>query len=176
MNTTLFFLRSSEQKIAINILPYALGLDNSIDITPLNLYTSAYGHKSTDVGIYALTDNEISGAAWVRLFKESDGVIAYVDNATPVLMIGVMPNVRGEQIGSLIMNQLLQEVAVIYDQISVQANSRSVKFYERLGFDFYIDSEKKKIEDTDTIIMVKKLTKKAITRPTDGYDPRRWMD
>lgn len=173
MNTTLFFLRSSEQKIAYNMLPYALCLDTTVDISLFDLYTSAYGLKSTDVGIYALTNNEISAAAWIRLFKESDGITAYVNNETPVLMIGVMPNARGEGIGSLIMDQLLQEAAVMYDQISVsvQLNSREVKFYERLGFVPVIDSEKK-----DVFTMVKKLEKKAIMRPTDGYDPRRWMD
>lgn len=173
MNTTLFFLRSSEQKIAYNMLPYALCLDNATDVSLFDLYTSAYGLKSTDIGIYALTNNEISGVAWIRLFKESDGAAAYVDNETPVLMIGVMPNARGEGIGSLMMVQLLQEAAVMYDQISVsvECDSRAINFYERLGFVSLIDSEQK-----DVFIMVKKLVKKAITRPTDGYDPRRWMD
>lgn len=168
MNTTLFFLRSSEQKIAYNMLPYALA-----DMPLVNIYTNDYGFKNTDMGIYALTNNEISGAAWIRLFKESDGAAAYVDNETPILMIGVMPNARAKGIGSLIMDQLLQESAVMYDQISVsvQSNSREVKFYERLGFVPLIDSEQE-----DVFTMIKKLEKKAITRPTDGYDPRRWMD
>lgn len=149
------------------MLPYALS-DNTTSI-----YTSGYGLNSTDVGIYALTNNEISGAAWIRLFKESDGAAAYVDNETPVLTIGVMPNARGEGIGSLMMIQLLQEAAVMYDKISVSVhlNSRAVNFYKRLGFVSLIDSE-----DNDVFTMVKQLDKKAITRPTDGYDPRRWMD
>lgn len=153
------------------MLQYALHLN--IDIPIENIYTSDYGFKTTDVGIYALTNHDISGAAWIRLFKESDGATAYVDNETPTLILGVMPNARGKGIGSLIMDQLLQEAAVIYEQISVsvQFNSRAVKFYERLGFVPLIGSEKK-----DVLIMVKKLEKKAITRPTDGYDPRRWMD
>lgn len=171
MNTTLFFLRSSEQKILYNILPYALTL--GVDLPILNLYTNDYGFKSSDVGIYSQTNNAVSAAAWIRLYKESDGVTGYVDDVTPVLIIGVMPDVRGLGIGTLIMKQLLQEAAVIYEQISVsvQFNTRTVKFYERLGFVPLVGSEKK-----DVVIMVKKLEKKAITRPTDGYDPRRWMD
>ena len=170
MNTTLFFLRSSEQRIAYNMLPYALDLN---DIPLNNIYTTDYGFINTDVGIYSLTNNEISGAAWMRLYKESDKVSAFVDNVTPILIIGVMPNARGIGIGSLIMNQLLQEAAVMYDQISVsiQSNSREMNFFERLGFIPIINSE-----DKDVFTMVKKLTKKDITRPTDGYDPRRWMD
>lgn len=173
MNTTLFFLRSSEQKIAHNLLPYALCLDNTADISLFDYYTNAYGLKSTDVGIYALTNNEISGAAWIRLYKASNGISGYVDDVTPVLMIGVMPNAREEGIGSLMMDQLLQEAAVMYEQISVslQSNSRAINFYERLGFVRLTDSEEQYI-----FTMVKKLEKKEITRPTDGYDPRRWMD
>ncbi|MDD5212318.1 MAG: GNAT family N-acetyltransferase [Sulfuricurvum sp.] len=171
MNTTLFFLRSSEQKIAYNMLPYVFALDANLPI--LNVYTNEYGFKSSDVGIYSQSNNSVSAAAWIRLYKESDGVSGYVDDVTPVLVIGVIPDVRGTGIGSLVMDQLLQEAAVMYDQISVsiQSNSRAINFYERLGFIPLIDSEQR-----DVFTMVKKLEKKAITRPTDGYDPRRWMD
>ncbi|MDP3266639.1 MAG: GNAT family N-acetyltransferase [Sulfuricurvum sp.] len=150
-------------------MPYALALDANLPI--LNVYTNDYGFKSSDVGIYSQSNNSVSAAAWIRLYKESDGVSGYVDDVTPVLVIGVIPDVRGMGIGSLVMDQLLQEAAVVYDQISVQSTSCAIKFYERLGFVRLIDSESKNI-----FTMVKKLEKKALTRPTDGYDPRRWMD
>lgn len=183
MNTTLFFLRSSEQKIACNLLHYAMCLDtlctSIVDFPKLNAYVDDYGFNNTDIGIYALTNNEISGAAWIRLYREFDGLAAYIDNATPVLTIGVMPGVRGIGIGSSIMEQLLQEAAVMYEQISVsvQFKSDAVKFYERFGFVRVSDSESKSIIDgSDIFTMVKKLTRNAIIRPTDGYDPKRWMD
>ncbi|HQS67601.1 MAG TPA: GNAT family N-acetyltransferase [Sulfuricurvum sp.] len=173
MNTTLFFLRSSEQKIATNMLPYTLVADGFNDSTLPNIYTHEYGFKNSDIGIYSLTENEISGAAWIRLYTESHGVKGYIDNATPVLIIGVIPDVRAQGIGSLIMDQLLQEAAVMYEQISVYvlSNSRTIKFYEELGF-----IQQNGVNYSDGFTMVKKLTKKEITRPTDGYDPRRWMD
>ncbi|MDP3118782.1 MAG: GNAT family N-acetyltransferase [Sulfuricurvum sp.] len=166
MNSTLFFLRSSEQKIAYNMFPYALSIDNDTDI-----YTIAYGLKNTDLGVYSLTNNVVSGAAWIRLFNESHGAAAYVDNITPVLTLAILPDMRGNGIGTLIMNQLLQEAAVVYDKISVLSNNHSKSFYQQLGFFSLDDSDSK-----DVFIMVKKLEKKAIIRPTDGYDPRRWMD
>ncbi|HQT37536.1 MAG TPA: N-acetyltransferase, partial [Sulfuricurvum sp.] len=63
--------------------------------------------------------------------------------------------------------------AVMYEQISVYvlSNSRTIKFYEELGF-----IQQNGVNYSDGFTMVKKLTKKEITRPTDGYDPRRWMD
>ena len=171
MNTTLFFLRSSEQKIAYNMLPYAFKVDVNFPI--LNVYTNDYGFKSSDVGIYSQSNNAVSAAAWIRLYKESDSVCGFVDDVTPVLIIGVIPDVRGMGIGSLVMDQLLQEAAVVFDQISVSvdSNSRVINFYERLGFVRLTDSEQ-----SDLFTMVKKLVKKEIIRPTDGYDPRRWMD
>lgn len=166
MNTTLFFLRSSEHKIAANIFPF-------IGIEYKSVYTDYFGFKNSDIGIYSLTSNELSGAAWIRLYKESDAVCGYVDDNTPVLVLGVISNIRGMGIGSQIMVQLLQEAAVKYDQISVSvvSESRAVDFYTRLGFIPLLKAEQK-----DHIIMVKKLEKKAIVRPSDGYDPRRWMD
>lgn len=145
---------------------YALSIDTNTDI-----YTIAYGLKNTDLGVYSLTNNVVSGAAWIRLFNESHGAAAYVDNVTPVLILGILPDMRGNGIGTLIMNQLLQEAAVVYDKISVLANKDSESFYFQLGFYPLDDSHSK-----DVFTMVKKLEKKAIIRPTDGYDPRRWMD
>ncbi len=131
----------------------------------------AYGLKNTDLGVYSLTNNVVSGAAWIRLFNESHGADAYVDNMTPVLTLGILPDMRGNGIGTLIMNQLLQEAAVMCDQISVLSNKDSKSFYQKLGF-FSLDDSNAK----DVFIMVKKLERKVIERPTDGYDPRRWMD
>ncbi|OYZ32619.1 MAG: hypothetical protein B7Y30_11015 [Campylobacterales bacterium 16-40-21] len=143
------------------MLPYTLVADGFNDSTLPNIYTHEYGFKNSDIGIYSLTENEISGAAWIRLYTESHGVKGYIDNATPVLIIGVIPDVRAQGIGSLI------------EQISVYvlSNSRTIKFYEELGF-----IQQNGVNYSDGFTMVKKLTKKEITRPTDGYDPRRWMD
>lgn len=166
MNTTLFFLRSSEHKIAANIFPIT-GLEYK------SVYTEYFGFKNTDIGIYSLTNNQLSGAAWIRLYRDSDGVYGYVNDTTPVLIIGVIHNMVGLGIGSLMMGQLLQEAAVVYDQISVSvtSSSREVDFYTRLGFIPLSEAE-----HNDRLIMVKKLDKKEIVRPSDGYDPRRWMD
>lgn len=148
------------------MFPYALSIDSNTDI-----YTMAYGLKNTDLGVYSLTNNLVSGAAWIRLFNELDCAVAYVDNVTPVLTLGILPDMRGKGIGTLIMNQLLQEAAVVYDKISVLSNKDSKSFYQKLGFFSLDDSDSK-----DVFTMVKKLEKKAVIRPTDGYDPRRWMD
>jgi GNAT superfamily N-acetyltransferase len=148
------------------MFPYALSIDINTDI-----FTMAYGLKNTDLGIYSLTNNIVSGVAWIRLFNEFHGVAAYVDNVTPVLTLAILPDMRGKGIGTLIMNQLLQEAAVSYEKISVLSNKDSERFYQKLGF-FSLDDSGSK----DVFTMLKNLEKKEVVRPTDGYDPRRWMD
>lgn len=148
------------------MFPYTLSIDSNTDI-----YTMAYGLKNTDLGVYSLTNNVISGAAWIRLFNESHGATAYIDHVTPVLTLAILPDMRGNGIGTLIMNQLLEEAAVMYEKISVLSNKHSHSFYQKLGFFSLDDSDSK-----DVFRMVKNLDKKAIVRPTDGYDPKRWMD
>ena len=148
------------------MFPYALSMDSNTDI-----YTMAFGLKNTDLGVYSLTNNVVSGAAWIRLFNESHGADAYVDNVTPVLILAILPEMKGNGIGTLIMNQLLQEAAVMYDKVSVLSNKHSKSFYQQLGF-FSLDDS----DSNDVFTMIKKLEKKEIIRPTDGYNPRRWMD
>ncbi len=95
---------------------------------------------------------------------------AYVDENTPVLSMAVLPEFRAKGVGSFMMEQFLQEAGALYEQLSVNVynNQKTIKFYEKFGFEI--------IENSKNIIMVKKLEKKEVFRPTDGYDPTRWMD
>jgi ribosomal protein S18 acetylase RimI-like enzyme len=183
MKPILYFLRSSEQKILTDMLHYALRLDETgkkvEDIPQLCIYEKHYGYSNKDIGLYALTGQKITGAAWIRLLKQSDAPSAYIDDATPVLIIGVKSEFRGQGIGSAMLEQLLLEIAVHYEQISVSVllGSPAIAFYERFGFVRVESSENKSpVDGSDLIIMTKKLHKQDVKRPSDGYDPRRWMD
>ena len=183
MVPTLYFLRSSEQKITTDILPFAYRLDELDktleDIDGLGIYSEFYGLSGKDLGLYALVDNKIAGAAWIRLLKESDSANAFIDEKTPVLTIGVLPEFRSKGIGSAMLEQLLLEAGSFYGRISVSVlnSDERVKFFEKLGFTILDNSNKKSPADaSDTITMVKSVTSEAVIRPSDGYDPKRWMD
>ena len=153
MNTELYFLRSSEAKIVTDMLAHA----HEVNEQNIKTYTEFYGIKTTDLGLYALHLGEIAGAIWSR---EISG--------KPVLSIAMLEKFRGQGIGSHMMNQFLLEAGALYDEIRVDAYTPdAIRFYEK--FDFVR-------EDATKNIMIKKLEKKEIVRPTDGYDPRRWMD
>jgi ribosomal protein S18 acetylase RimI-like enzyme len=183
MNPTLYFLRSSEQKIATDILHYALRLDalgTSLDALPaLRVYDRHYGLSHRDLGLYALAGHEVAGAAWIRLLDAEANVPGFIDAATPLLMIGVKPAFRSRGIGSAMLEQLLLEAGALYEQLSVSvlADSPAVRFYERFGFVRVGGSEgKSPIDGSDVFTMVRTLEKAEIKRPAEGYDPTYWMD
>ena len=153
MKTELYFLRSSEAKIVTDMLPLA----HEESEQNIKIYSEYYGLKHTDLGLYALHLGEIAGAIWSREIETK-----------PVLSIAMLEKFRGQGIGSQMMNQFLLEAGALYEEIRVDAyTSDAIRFYEK--FDFIR-------EDATKNIMIKKLEKKEIVRPTDGYDPRRWMD
>jgi len=154
MDPTLYFLRSSEHAILIDLLHYATGKKEKKP--ELNIYTKDFGYNTTDVGIYALVGAQIAGAAWIRLI-----------DSEPTLLIGVKPEFQNSGIGSMMLNQIFLEAGVIYEKLIIDCsfNPKAITFFER--FDF---------KSIDELRMKKVLLKKDIKRPTDGYDPRRWMD
>lgn len=157
MNIELYFLRSSEQKIVQDMVKFA-----HADTTDFETYTKHYGLTTKDLGLYALVDNEIAGTIWSRELNN--------DRDTPVLSVAISPKYKGKGIGSFMMNQFLQEAGAIYEQLVIDISHKpeSINFYEKFEF--------KKVEDSKELLMLKKLEKKEIVRPTDGYDPTRWMD
>lgn len=166
------------------MLVYAMRLNDVdktlADIPALSIYEQFYGFTSKDLGLYALVDNQLAGAVWIRRLNTDHGSNAYIDDSTPVLNIAVIPEFRGQGIGSMMIQQLFIEAGALYDNISVALvlDSPAIRFYERHGFVTYDIGSKKYsfVDGSDTITMVKKLEKAEVKRPTDGYDPRRWMD
>jgi len=158
VNKELYFLRSSENKIVTDMLKYAY----TEDMENLNIYSDYYGLTTKDLGLYALVDNQIAGAIWSRELNNN--------RETPVLSVAVLPEFKSLEIGSFMMNQFLQEAGAIYEQMSIDITHKpqTLQFYENFGFE--------KIEDSDNLVLIKKLEKKEVLRPTDGYDPTRWMD
>ena len=156
MNKELYFLRSSEDKIVRDMVKYAY----TENMENLNIYSDFYGLTTKDLGLYALVDNKIAGAIWSREINDN--------RDTPVLSVAILPEFKGKGIGSFMMEQFLQEAGALYEQISIDITHKpkAILFYEKFGFE--------KIDDS--FVMIKKLERKEVFRPTDGYDPTRWMD
>ena len=156
MSRELYFLRSSESKIVKDMVKLAKlpqGVEHST-------FTEFYGLTTKDLGLYALVDNEIAGAVWSREFDSKE---------TPQMSLAIVEKFKGQGIGSFMMDQFLQEAGAVYESISIDlsAKPKSLKFYEKFGFER---------ENENNFLLIKKLEKKEVFRPTDGYDPTRWMD
>ncbi len=154
MNKELYFLRSSEQKVLKDMLKYAYPSN-----TPnLEKHSKLYGLKASDLGLYALVNNEIAGAIWLRKYENEE---------IPMMSVAIVPKYKEEGIASFMMKQFLQEAGALYDKIAIDIShkQKSIKFYEKFGF--------YKMND---FVLMKKLKKKEVIRPSDGYDTSKWMD
>jgi GNAT superfamily N-acetyltransferase len=169
MTPTLYFLRSSEEKIVQNMLKFTHDNDK--------MYADFFGHSDKDLGLYALVENKIAGAIWCRCLKKEQNAAGFINEKTPILHVVVLEEFQGKGIGTFMMEQFLQEAAVLYEQISLAFNgeNKELKFYEKFAFSKALNAEQKNLANEGSVL-VKKLEKKEIIRPTDGYDPRRWMD
>ena len=155
MSRELYFLRSSEQKIVVDMFKYAHP-DKS---DKLEKYTEFFGFSDKDLGLYALVDGEIAGAIYSRRFSPEEA---------PLMSLAIVPKFKKQGIGIFMMEQYLQEAGALYDEvcIDITAKPKAIKFYEKFGF----------TKQNDSFLLSKKLQIKEVIRPTDGYDPTHWMD
>lgn len=157
MSRELYFLRSSEQKIVTDMFALAHP-DKKDDSDAFEKYTAFYGLSSKDMGLYILQDGQIAGAIWARKFQ---------DDRHATLSLALVNEEKCEGAKSAMMEQFLLEAASAWELLRVDLSAQeSLKsFYESFGF---VEQEKN--------IFYKKLIKQEVVRPSDGYDPRKWMD
>lgn len=155
MNRELYFLRSSEQKIVVDMFKYA----HPNKSEELEKYTDFFGFSDKDLGLYALVEGEIAGAIYSRRFTP---------NEAPIMSVAIVPKFKKQGVGIFMMEQFLQEAGALYKELSIDisAKPKAIKFYEKFGFK----------KSNDSFVLSKKLEKKEVIRPTDGYDPTHWMD
>jgi GNAT superfamily N-acetyltransferase len=121
-----------------SMLPHAYGwLVNALDADiPLTRYIENWG-RAGDVALIAHETGNRIGAAWFRLFRESEPGYGFVDEQTPELSISVVPSRRKHGVGQALLDALLEQArAEGHTQValSVEKDSPAVAFYERNGF------------------------------------------
>jgi ribosomal protein S18 acetylase RimI-like enzyme len=104
---------------------------------PVQLYVKAWG-RAGDTAMIALLDGFPVGAAWFRLFKETSPGYGFVDEQTPELAVAVVPNARGQGVGSALLTSLLAEArAGGHKTLSLSVdrhNDRAIALYRHYGF------------------------------------------
>jgi ribosomal protein S18 acetylase RimI-like enzyme len=97
-------------------------------------YVQDWG-KAGDRGFVAIDDNtgQSIGAVWLRLLIGENKGYGYVDDRTPELGIALLPEYRGQSIGTALLNALVAaEPGAI--SLSVAADNPAVRLYQRFGF------------------------------------------
>ncbi len=125
---------------ALYVLPGTSPLPKDVIFQPkLAKYVENWGSKEGDRGVIAiLADSQTCiGAAWLRMFKSHNPGYGYVDDYTPELSIAVLPEYRGQGIGTKLLTKLFSEVKNCYPAVSLSVSSENpaLQLYRRLGFE-----------------------------------------
>jgi GNAT superfamily N-acetyltransferase len=77
------------------------------------------------------------GAAWLRLMAGTERGYGYIDDQTPELSIAVLPEYRGQGLGTQMLERLLQDAQTKHSAVSlsVSTDNPARRLYERLGFE-----------------------------------------
>ena len=105
-------------------------------------YARRWGLRRGDLGFAAVDEaagppvGQPVGAAWLRLFTQRDPGYGYVDDQTPELSIALLPEYRGQGLGRLLIEALLDAAARQFPAVSlsVSCGNAAKRLYERLGF------------------------------------------
>ena len=103
---------------------------------PLSRYVDNWGRPG-DLAVIAHETGNRVGAAWFRVFRESEPGYGFIDEQTPELSISVVPSRRKHGVGQELLDALLEKAkAEGHTQVSlsVEKDSPAVGFYERNGF------------------------------------------
>jgi ribosomal protein S18 acetylase RimI-like enzyme len=97
-------------------------------------YVQDWG-KEGDQGFVAIDDKtgQPIGAVWLRFLIGENQGYGYVDDRTPELGIAVLPEYRGQGVGTALLNALVASPPGAIS-LSVAADNPAVRLYQRFGF------------------------------------------
>ncbi|MFN8027416.1 MAG: GNAT family N-acetyltransferase [Acidimicrobiia bacterium] len=128
---------SADEDLLWEMLAYAAHADQGARGNPvLERHVRDWG-RDGDLGVVAELGGEPVGAAWLRLLVgDEQATPAFVDEATPELVIAVAPEARGRAVGSAMLTRLLEAAASRYPRVTLnaRADNPAIRLYERHGF------------------------------------------
>lgn len=104
-----------------------------VDLPELRVYIEDFGTRPGDFCLVAEVDDKAAGAAWSRIMED----YGHIDNHTPSLALSLLPDCRGQGIGTQLLDGLLvllQKQGYQQVSLSVQAENPALRLYQRAGF------------------------------------------
>ena len=144
MNCIIRPLTTEDEPFLWDMLYYALHVPKGqiapprevIRLPELARYAQGWGIEG-DCG-FIISDAAMGqpiGAVWLRLMVGENQGYGYVDDSTPELSIAVLPEYRGQGIGTHLLAHLFgSECGGSSVSLSVSVGNPAVRLYERLGF------------------------------------------
>lgn len=145
MDCTIRALTIEDESIVWQMLRYAShepSVDSVQKQPSLARYASDWGRVG-DVGCVAIRSTASIGAVWLRLWTQEAKGFGYVSDKIPELAMAVLPDYRGQGIGTQLLMQILEVAKNHFSAVSlnVRADNRVVRLYERAGFIKVLGSE-----------------------------------
>jgi ribosomal protein S18 acetylase RimI-like enzyme len=111
-----------------------------------------WGNRDGDTAVVATTNSVPVGAAWYRFWTDDNFIRGYIDEITPVLVIGVHIDYRHQGIGTKMVAWLIDDASQQSIQeisLMVSKDNFAINLYRQHGFVEYADKG-------DAFIMVRK--------------------
>lgn len=122
----------------------------------LAAFIEGFGTLPDDHCLVAEVEGTAVGAAWARIVR----TYGHIDDTTPLLSISLLPEHRGQGIGTALMDRLLDHLRTLGHRrasLSVQKANPALRLYRRSGFVDYR-------EEGDELIMIKNLAEGTWSR------------
>lgn len=112
-----------------------------------------WGRRAGDTAVVATVDSTPIGASWYRFWTDDNPIRGYIDEATPVLVIGVHTDYRHLGIGTKMIEWLVHrasEQAIERISLMVSKDNYAIHLYRQQGFVEYADNG-------DAFVMVRNM-------------------
>ena len=112
-----------------------------------------WGKREGDTAVVATINSRPIGASWYRFWTAGNFIRGYIDEITPVLVIGVHSDYRHQGIGTKMIEWLIDcasKHAIQKISLMVSKDNYAINLYKQQGFQEYADKG-------DAFIMVRKI-------------------
>ena len=160
MEFSVYEMKPSEYPMLDEFLYQAIFVPEGVQLPPrdiierpeLQVYIRNFGQQKGDSCLAADVDGQIVGAVWVRIMND----YGHIDDETPSFAISILPQYRGQGIGSALMRAMLERLrsqGFKQASLAVQKDNYAVRMYRKCGFEITEENEQE-------FIMICKLTDK----------------
>jgi ribosomal protein S18 acetylase RimI-like enzyme len=102
-----------------------------------------WGRRDGDTAVIATVDSTPVGAAWYRFYTDTNFINGYIEETTPVLVIGVHSDYRHQGIGGKMIEWLIDHASkhtIRRMSLSVSKDNYATNLYRQQGFLEYADN------------------------------------